>query len=152
MPGAPVPEVAFVPPEGWAASSDYLYGCDLYNHAYWWEAHEAWEGLWQLTDKGGAQGRFLQGIIQVSACHLKRLVGHENGVKRLYQTSLEYLRSVTEAIGSREYMGLDVADFIRGFEAYYHAGRGRPVTAFEHDPRRYPYIRLREDTLRKSGT
>src|SRR4030095_3868699 len=38
-------------PERWRENVDFLHGCDLYNHAYWWEAHEAWEGLWHLTRK-----------------------------------------------------------------------------------------------------
>ena len=75
-PGAQGPSVVWVAPQDWAKSTDYRYGCDLYNHAYWWEAHEAWEGLWQLTEKEGMQGRFLKGLIQMSACHLKRFVGH----------------------------------------------------------------------------
>ena len=96
----------WVSPAEWAKSIDYLYGCDLYNHAYWWEAHEAWEGLWQLTDKTGIQGRFFQGLIQASACHLKRLVGHANGVERLGRTSLGYLRAVVEKTTGATYMGL----------------------------------------------
>ena len=32
-------------PEDWRACGDYLYGVDLFNHGYYWEAHEAWEGL-----------------------------------------------------------------------------------------------------------
>ena len=80
VPGSPSPAVTLVSPSEWARSIDYLYGCDLYNHAYWWEAHEAWEGLWQLTDKAGIQGRFLQGLIQASACHLKRFVRQAKGL------------------------------------------------------------------------
>ena len=36
----------YFPPESWRENADYLYGVDLYNHGYLWEAHEAWEGLW----------------------------------------------------------------------------------------------------------
>ena len=45
--GVPLPTAVCVSPENWAKSHDHLYGC-LYNHAYWWEAREVWEGLWQL--------------------------------------------------------------------------------------------------------
>src|SRR5437868_3427744 len=68
--------VEYVPPEQWRRSMEYLYGCDLYNHGYWWEAHEAWEGLWRVVPRDSAQHRFLQGIIQVAACHLKLYLGH----------------------------------------------------------------------------
>ena len=30
----------------WKNNEDYLLGIDLYNYHYYWEAHEAWEGLW----------------------------------------------------------------------------------------------------------
>ncbi len=31
-------------PEDWRSCPDYLYGIDLFNHGFYWEAHEAWEG------------------------------------------------------------------------------------------------------------
>ena len=129
-------------PAEWARSIDYLYGCDLYNHAYWWEAHEAWEGLWQLTDKTGIQGRFLQGLIQASACHLKRFVRHAKGVERLRRTSLGYLRVVVDKTTGATFMGLDLVAFVRDLEAYYHPCGPRSDRALDHHSRTYPYLRL----------
>src|SRR5271165_4357968 len=34
-------------------SDAFLWGLDLFNHGYYWEAHEAWEGLWQVADRDG---------------------------------------------------------------------------------------------------
>ena len=34
-------------------SEAFLWGLDLFNHGYYWEAHEAWEGLWQGADRDG---------------------------------------------------------------------------------------------------
>ncbi len=109
-----------LPPERWAESEDYLYGADLYNHGYWWEAHEAWEGLWQQTDKAGRQGRFLQGLIQVSAAHLKRHVGQAEGVERLLDRAFGHLDAARagDMPGAR-YMGLDLAVFIEAVRAYF---------------------------------
>ena len=43
----PIPVAAEV-----SLSSDaFLWGLDLFNHGYYWEAHEAWEGLWQVADR-----------------------------------------------------------------------------------------------------
>ena len=131
-----------VSPAEWAQSIDYLYGCDLYNHAYWWEAHEAWEGLWQLTDKTGIQGRFLQGLIQASACHLKRFVRQAKGVERLRHTCLGYLRAVVDKTAGATFMGLDLVAFVRDFEAYNHTCGARSDMTLDHDPRVYPYLRL----------
>lgn len=141
-PGSPIESISLVFPAEWAKSRDYLYGCDLYNHAYWWEAHEAWEGQWQLTDKTGIQGRFLQGLIQASACHLKRFVRHEKGVERLCRTSLEYLRAVVDETSEEIFMGLDLAAFVAKFEAYYDTGDAGSSITLDHDSRGYPYLRL----------
>ena len=50
----------------WPECSAYLHGVDLFNHGYYWEAHEAWEGLWKATSRSTVLARFLQGLIQLS--------------------------------------------------------------------------------------
>jgi hypothetical protein len=104
------PAGALLPPERWRECEDYLYGVDLYNYWYWWEAHEAWEGIWQQSDKRSAQGHFLQGLIQISAAQLKRHVGHTEGVARLLARAQEHLAFVTPADGL--YMGLNLPGFL----------------------------------------
>ena len=128
--------------EYWSRSADYLYGCDLYNHAYWWEAHEAWEGLWQLTDKGGVQGQFLQGLIQVTASQLKIFSGQPAGPARLRETSLGYLRRARAGTDSETYMGLDLARFIESVEAYWRLAIDAAGSTPRHEPASYPYIHL----------
>ncbi|MER9007639.1 DUF309 domain-containing protein [Mesorhizobium sp. M0862] len=29
----------------------FRWGIDLFNHGYYWEAHEAWEPLWQTANQ-----------------------------------------------------------------------------------------------------
>ena len=100
------------PPEEWRACDDYLFGADLYNQAYWWEAHEAWEGIWQQSDKRGPQGHFLQFLIQVAACHLQRHMGHEDGVERLRARAFGHLDQVLAGLpAGTSYMGLDLGHF-----------------------------------------
>ncbi|MGQ0627916.1 MAG: DUF309 domain-containing protein [Phycisphaerales bacterium] len=69
---------------------------DLYNHAYWWEAHEAWEGLWLAAD-GGPTKDALQGMIQVAAMHLRIDAGERDGVVRLLERARVNLSGVLEA-------------------------------------------------------
>jgi len=140
-PGAPAPNVRYRAPEQWRQSRDYLYGCDLYNHAYWWEAHEAWEGLWQLTDKTGVQGRFLQGLIQVSACHLKAEIGHWRGVGNLRARSGRYLEFVLAGIDESTFMGLNLRQWHRAADRYL-ARLLEPGGDRRHDPAAYPYLVL----------
>ncbi len=49
MPVEPIPVAA----EASLCSDAFLWGLDLFNHGYYWEAHEAWEGLWQVADRDG---------------------------------------------------------------------------------------------------
>lgn len=131
-----------MPPEQWRDSADYLFGCDLYNHAYWWEAHEAWEALWQACDKRSTQGRFLQGMIQAAACHLKLHMASPSGVERLRESSVEYLRGAAADIDGEAYMGLDVRAFQLALEAYWNACIGQGGNIIAHDAGRYPFILL----------
>src|SRR5512147_3198710 len=55
------PEPAPLDPNNWQASRDYLFGCDLFNHGYYWEAHEVWEGLWKACGRSGTTADFLKG-------------------------------------------------------------------------------------------
>lgn len=87
-------------PGGWRQCPPYLLGCDLYNHQYWWEAHEAWEGLWRsrLIGLSPAEALFepvaamLQGLIQVAAAALKAESGEGPGVARLLARAEANLR------------------------------------------------------------
>ena len=140
--GVPHPHVIHVPPERWRESEDYLYGCDLYNHAYWWEAHEAWEGLWQTCDKKSTQGRFLQGLIQAAACHLKLHMHSRSGVDRLRPSSLAYLRGASSEIHTSTYMGLELRAFIDSLDAYFDVRIDLAEGLIAHDAATYPYIEL----------
>ncbi|MCG8403560.1 MAG: DUF309 domain-containing protein [Phycisphaerales bacterium] len=139
LPGETEPPVIFHPPEDWAKSPDYLYGCDLYNHGYWWEAHEAWEGLWHKTAKGSPQRSYLQGLIQVSARHLKLFLGHMEGVERLRETGTAHLRKTLDAISNDYFMGIHLSDWLARVDAYYEAVVHGPQPP-RHDPGKYPYI------------
>lgn len=69
--------------DDWRASPQFCYGVDLYNLAYWWEAHETWEPLWQCFKEGDPVRHALQAFIQLSAAHIKRHIGRRFGVTRL---------------------------------------------------------------------
>lgn len=139
-PGEPEPHVPFYPPEQWRKSEDYLFGCDLYNHAYWWEAHEAWEGLWHVVPKPSVQRSFLQGLIQVTAGHMQVHLGKIDGVKRLQKTSNRHLAVVLEAVGDNAYMGLRLAAWVDDVNRYWDeilAG-----AEMSHHAEAYPFLRL----------
>jgi hypothetical protein len=47
------------------------WGMDLFNHGYYWEAHEAWEALWRATPKGTPERDLLHGLILLAAAGVK---------------------------------------------------------------------------------
>lgn len=49
----------------------FRFGIDLFNHGYYWEAHEAWEAQWLPLPPGDDTREQLQGLIQASAALLK---------------------------------------------------------------------------------
>ena len=104
-----------VPTDEWRRNDVYLHGIDLYNYAYWWECHEALEGLWHLTGHKGTESQLLQGIIQVAAANLKRHVDSLTGARRLGREAVDRLTSV----GEKPYMGLELAPFIQAVRAYH---------------------------------
>jgi hypothetical protein len=85
----------------WRAAPSFCYGVDLYNQAYWWEAHEAWEALWQCFAVGTPHRHALQCLIQVSAAHLQRHAGLHRGVTRLLERARGHLGRVGLQPGER---------------------------------------------------
>lgn len=73
----------------WDASLDpeqdalWLWPMDLFDQRYFWEAHEAWEGLWHQLPRQSARAQLLQGLIQCSAAVLKCHLGHGRAAQSL---------------------------------------------------------------------
>lgn len=127
----------FIAPEFWQENPDYLYGVDLYNHGYWWEAHEAWEGVWHTTDKDGAYGQCLQGLIQIAAAFIKWQLKQQEGLSRLYAIGRGRLETV--AAGHSSYLGLNLTQFLQRLEIHF-----APVliakTVWPDPLANYPYL------------
>jgi predicted metal-dependent hydrolase len=103
--GAPEPEVQAPASEAWAGCADYLYGVDLFNHGYYWEAHEAWEGLWRAADDARVAG-LLHGLIKLSAAGVKARAGNPRGVARHAAAAADLFRPLA-AEGRARLLGLD---------------------------------------------
>jgi hypothetical protein len=61
----------------------WLYGIDLFNTRYFWEAHEAWEKVWQAAPEGSRGREVVKGLIQIAAALLKLHLGNEPAARRL---------------------------------------------------------------------
>ena len=117
----------------WQFHETYLYGVDLYNFSYWWEAHEEWEELWRRADP--LCGLYLQGLIQIAAAFIKWHQGNRRGRERLLGKGRNKLVQVENELGQSRYMGLDLKDFGRRLNRFFalcgepRQARGEPGIA-----------------------
>jgi uncharacterized protein len=118
---------AFLSEDQWSRNADFLWGVDLYNGGFFWEAHEAWEELWRAAPLDSLQRSFLQGLIQCAAASLKAALGDTTACMRLSARALRRLERVRAGHPDR-YMGLALEPFIADFRAFVAAtaaGDGR---------------------------
>jgi Uncharacterized conserved protein len=114
-------KIEFLPPERWRQNEFYLYGVDLFNYGFWWEAHEAWETVWMTTPKTDLMGQYLQGLIQFSAGLLKLFSGSERGFQNLRRESMQRIRFCLNEMKEKKirlYMGLDLAEWVNKVEVF----------------------------------
>jgi hypothetical protein len=102
--------------DDWRTLDDWLYGVDLFNHFYFWEAHEAWEGLWAATGREAAPALMLQGLIQIAAALLKTHMGVVAGARTLSSEGLDKLRRAAAA--QARMLGLDLDATVIQFARY----------------------------------
>jgi len=119
----PVPP--YHPPERWQKSRAYLFGCDLFNAAYWWEAHETWEELWHVAKpRSPAWDHLLKGLIQLAACSLNREREVHGGASRLLLTACAALQRAHDPASTN--FGLDLPALLT--EARTHLSAKTPPT------------------------
>ena len=111
----------------------YAYALDLFNHGFYWEAHEAWESLWHAAGRHGATADFLKGLIKFAAAGVKAREGRPAGVKQHAERAADLFSSVRHADGphATTRFGLDLAKLIReardiADQAQQLAGDGQP--------------------------
>lgn len=101
-------------PNSWATCRPYLYGVDLFNHGYYWEAHEYWEELWHACGRSGSAGCFFQGLIRLAAAAQKLRMENSRGVRHHTRRAKELFQQTAtlKAAGEVHYMGLSLNELI----------------------------------------
>jgi hypothetical protein len=100
------------PRNDWRTCESYLYGIDLFNHGYWWEAHEALETVWIAAGhKSTDCGIFVQGLIQLAGAQLKRFIDEPRGAQSLTRSGIEKI-SFVEGV----YLGIEVVALVEDVE------------------------------------
>lgn len=112
-------------PNHWMKNKDYLFGCDLYNHGYWWEAHEAWERVWLSVPRGHQADTFLRALIQAANGLLKLRMQRFKAADRLSKQVGELLIEVNPT--GPYYMGVTLAAWFAKYESFI-SHRGTSMT------------------------
>jgi uncharacterized protein len=101
-------------PERWQESRAYLYGVDLFNRGYYWEAHEVWEGLWRAAGRTGPLADFLKGLIKLAAAGVKVRQGQPRGVAGHGAGAANLFRGTARQLGGEGavYLGLRLRDLL----------------------------------------
>lgn len=92
--GRPDPTLDSFEPEHWQRCEVYLYGIDLFNHGYWWEAHEALELVWKTQGRQTPSGLYLQGLIQLGVALLKKHQGFDDAARKLWLSGSEKMAAL----------------------------------------------------------
>lgn len=109
-------------PDDWNTCEIYLFGIDLFNYHYWWEAHEALEVIWVAAGKHTKTGLFTQGLIQIAAAHLKGWQGHLDAASNLAIAGLKKMQRIES-----NFLGINVAKFRSDVKAYLSGNCVNPV-------------------------
>lgn len=116
-------ELASFDPENWNYCEEYLYGIDLFNYGYWWEAHEALETVWVAVGRRTETGAFIQGLIQIAVAHLKWFQGFHDTAKRMASEGLEKMQLINGV-----YLGIEFGIFRATVESHFSGENDTPVT------------------------
>ncbi len=73
----PAPDAAAL-----GSNAHFRHGVDLFNHGYYWEAHEVWEGLWLACGRRGKLADFLKALIRLAAAGVKAREDNRDGVMK----------------------------------------------------------------------
>jgi predicted metal-dependent hydrolase len=119
-------------PARWRENRAYLHGIDLFNSGYYWEAHEAWEGLWHRAGRRGPVAEFLKGLIKLAAAGVKVREGIPRGVAAHAAGAAEHFQQTAEVFGGTEasFAGLRLEELLR---LAAEAGHLAPGVAAEAD-------------------
>lgn len=90
-------------------NAEWLHALDLFNHGFYWEAHEVWEGFWNTLGRTTPEARLVQGLIHLAAAAVKIREGKPHGVARHARRARELLGGTSVADSDAATLGLTPA-------------------------------------------
>jgi uncharacterized protein len=109
-------------PARWWTCRPYLFGLDLFNGGFFWEAHTQWECVWLTTrPRPGLRSPaptaqlsgFLKGLIRLAAAGVKIREGNLRGVASHTAAAADRFAQTAAVSGADgRYLGLALADLL----------------------------------------
>ena len=102
-------------PQGvsWDCDEQFLYGADLFDARFVWEAHENWEHCWRRAF--GRERQCIQGLIQIAASVLKHHLDDVSPRDRLFSSAKQKLSCCAE-------LGWDFRRLLSDVTVFFHGG------------------------------
>jgi hypothetical protein len=131
--GIKLPQPEPPDPQNWQSCRAYRYGLDLFNHGYYWEAHETWEGLWHACGRHDRTADFLKGLIKLAAAGVKVREGKTQGVQSHGRRAALLFQHLAQELGGEEtrYLGLRLGDLLSFARQLANRPPEEPVRAAE---------------------
>lgn len=81
-----------------AVARTFRFAVDLFNHGYYWEAHETWEAVWKSLGAQGPAADGVKGLIKLAAAGVKTLQDQPSGAVSHARRSAELLTSAARNV------------------------------------------------------
>jgi predicted metal-dependent hydrolase len=114
----------------WLQDPRFLYAADLFDHRYYWEAHEQWEALWHFASPEGDTKAVLQSLIQIAAAMLQHHMGSAQGASALLGRATDRIKT-TVAGEHCVFRGIDLEALIGESQACLDGGEW-PLLSMEN--------------------
>ena len=96
----------------WDECDTYLRGIDLFNAGYYWEAHEAWENVWNALGREGLEALLLKGLIKLAAVGIKIRQHYTQAGQSLAKQAAGHFRDIGEERNDVLCAGLNLRDLV----------------------------------------
>ena len=96
--------------ESWCECQPYLYGLDLFDAGFYWEAHETWEHAWIDVGRRGMTADFLKGLIKLCAAGVKFRERKSTGVERHLARCRELLGGIRQQWEKATFCGVRLGE------------------------------------------
>jgi len=94
--------------DDWRDCQLYLWAIDLFQAGYYWESHEAWEGIWHAAGRQGELADLMKGLIKLAAAGVKAREGRAEGVRRHAARAEALFATVQDRLEQSELWGLQL--------------------------------------------